>query len=95
MAEEKEKRTLPDYPFLVDRPAPVRDFVLGERRLIGPKGKMLKRKPLSREGGEEAPEVQPKAKKKVNGGILGDFKPMERIRQWREGDEQEGGNGTE
>lgn len=55
MAEEEkeQKRAMPEFPFFLERPTPVRDLILGERRILGSKGKLgLKRGPLQREGGE-------------------------------------------
>lgn len=51
MTEEGRKRASPEFPFFIERPTPVRDLILGERRILGPKGKLgLKRGPLQKEG---------------------------------------------
>lgn len=89
MAEQK--KALPEYPFFVDRPTPVRDFVLGEKRVLGPKGKGLRKGPLAKEGSEEAGNGGEAQKAKKKGGFINGFRPLDRLREFREGKEEEEG----
>ena len=80
------KRKMPDFPFFLDRPTPVRDVVLGERRVIGPEGEGLGRLPLGRDSGNEGSGagILPLGflKDRPNG-----IKPLDRLRAFRKGDE--------
>ena len=91
MPEEKkeQKKAMPEFPFFLERPTPVRDFILGERRILGSKGKLgLKRGPLQREGGDDGDgeRLGPLGLLPRPDGV----KPLERIRG--SGDGEEGNN---